>query len=135
MKKILNLVKCLAALAILTLGVGCATDSHSKQDMLIAAGFKVITPVKPDQVALLATLPDDKVAHITYKGKTYYVMPDKEHNQAYVGGPKQYQSYQQLRIAKQLSNENLEAAQMNQWASMNWGAWGNWGGWGVGSWY
>jgi hypothetical protein len=135
MKKILNLMKCLAALAVLSLGVGCATDSHSKEDMLVAAGFKVITPTKPDQIALLPTLPEGKVTRITHQGKTYYVLPDVKHNQAYVGGPKQYQSYQQLRLAKQLSNENLEAAQMNQMASMNWGAWGGWGAWGPVGWY
>ena len=26
-------------------------------------------------------------------GKTYYVFPDAAHNRAYVGGPKQYQAY------------------------------------------
>jgi hypothetical protein len=135
MKMILNLVKCLAALAILALGVGCATDTHTKEDTLVAAGFKVITPTKPDQVALLPTLPADKVTRITYKGKTYYVMPDMKNNQAYVGGPKQYQAYQQLRLAKQLSNDNLEAAQMNQMASMNWAGWGGWGAWGPVGWY
>jgi len=30
-----------------------------------------------------------------------------------------------LRVAKQLSNNNLEAAQMNE---MDWGGWGGWGG-------
>ena len=31
-------------------------------------------------------------------GKTYYVFPDAAHNQAYVGGPKQYETYHQLRL-------------------------------------
>jgi hypothetical protein len=43
-----------------------------------------------------------------------------------VGGPAQYQDYQRLRVAKQLSNNNLEAAQMNEMD--DWGAWGGWGG-------
>ena len=58
-----------------------------------------------------------------------------KNNQAYVGGPKQYQAYQQMRLAKQISNQNLEAAEMNQAASMNWGAWGGWGGVGGPGWY
>ena len=33
-------------------------------------------------------------------GKTYYVFPDAAHNRAYVGGPKRYQAYKQLRLAK-----------------------------------
>lgn len=127
MKKTINSFKFIGALALLAIAVGCA-GVQEKENMLVAAGFKVITPTKPDQVALLPTLPKDKVTRITYKSKTYYVMPDVAHNQAYVGGPNQYQAYQQLRIQKQLTNENLEAASMNQAASMNWGAWGGWGG-------
>ena len=58
--------------------------------------------------------------------------PDAAHNQAYVGGPHEYQAYQQARLANHLAQENLETAEMYQDASMNWGAWGGWGvGWGV----
>ncbi len=45
-----------------------------------------------------------------------------------MGGPQQYQAYKQLRLANKLSSENLEAAEMNQEASMDWGSWGGWGG-------
>jgi len=131
MKKIITSFKFISALAVLAIAVGCS-GVQEKQNLLIAAGFKVITPTKPDQVALLPTLPKDKVTRIIYKSKTYYVMPDLAHNEAYVGTPDQYQAYQQLRLQKQLSNENLEAASMNQAASMNWGAWG---GWGAPGWY
>ena len=61
---------------------------------------------------------------ITWKGKTFYVQPDAPNNRAYVGTPAEYQTYQQLRLAKQMSNDNLMAAQMNQDAMNNWGAWG-----------
>ena len=37
-----------------------------------------------------------------------------------------------MRLAKQISNNNLAAAQMNQMSSMNWGMWGGWGAWGPG---
>ena len=30
-------------------------------------------------------------------GKTYYIFPDAAHNLAYVGGPKEYQTYRQIR--------------------------------------
>jgi hypothetical protein len=136
MKHILSSFKYLAAVALLALGAGCAADLHQNEDLAVAAGFKIITPTAPDQVALLPTLPTGKVTPITYKGKSYYVLPDLKNNRAYVGGPKQYQSYQQLRVQRQISNDNLMAAQMNQSASMNWNAWGGWGGagWGRG-WY
>jgi hypothetical protein len=133
MKPIRISFKYLTALALLALAVSCATDLQNKENLAVAAGFKVITPGKPDQQALLAKLPADKVTRVNYRGKTYYVLPDVKNNQAYVGGPKQYRAYQQLRLAKQLSNENLEAAQMNEMS--NWGAWGGWGGGWYGGWY
>jgi len=115
-------------IALLALAVGCATESQNKQNLAIAAGFKIITPTKPDQITLLQSLPADKVTPVNYHGKTFYVLPDAKNNQAYVGGIEQYQAYQQLRLAQHLSNQNLEAAQMNSMNSMNWGAWGGWGG-------
>ena len=57
-------------------------------------------------------------------GKTYYVFPDAANNQAYVGGPKQYQAYRQLRLQKQMADEKLEAAEMNLDASKWTGAGG-----------
>jgi hypothetical protein len=134
MRKSITSFKFISALVLLIIAVGCASIQH-KENLLVSAGFKVITPTKPDQVALLPTLPADKVTRISYKGKTYYVMPDRAHNVAYVGGPKQYRAYQQLRLQNQLANENLEAAEMNQAAAMNWGMWGGWNGPGWYGWY
>ncbi len=120
----------LAAIALVALTANCTSELKEKENLAIAAGFKVITPVKPDQVALLPTLPKGQVTQINHEGKIYYVLPDVENNQAYVGGPAEYQAYQQLRVQRQISNANLQAAQMNQMAAMNWGAWGGWGGMG-----
>jgi hypothetical protein len=135
MKSLRTAVQTLTAIAFLAFAAGCASDLEQKENLAVAAGFKVITPTQPDQQAILAKLPPDKVTQVNYKGKLYYVLPDAAHNQAYVGGPKQYQSYQQLRLAKKISDQNLAAAQMNQDASMNWGAWGGWGGGWYGGWY
>ena len=56
-------------------------------------------------------------------GKNYYVYADPTHWQIFVGNPSQYQKYQQLRLANNLAQDQLEAAQMN---SLNWGMWGPW---------
>ena len=130
MKQIFTRFNLIGAVALLTLAVGCSSmQTQNKENLLIAAGFQVIAPKTAAQQQLLNSLPADKVTPIRYAGKRYYVFPDAAHNQAYVGGPSQYQSYRQLRLANQLSNENLEAAEMNQMASMGgWGAWGGWGG-------
>src|SRR6478609_7832098 len=118
--------------ALLAFAAGCAstqTQTQSKESLLVAAGFKVITPHTAAQQQRLQALPPDKVTLVQKKGKTYYVFPDAVNNQAYIGGPKQYQTYKQLRLEKKLADENLEAAEMNQDAAMDWGTWGGWGAW------
>jgi hypothetical protein len=118
--------KIAGAVALLALAAGCATTSSITQttDMLTAAGFKLMTADTPKKQEVLSTLPKDQLSVVTWKGKTFYVQPAAASNQAYVGTPKEYQTYQQLRLAKQMSNDNLMAAQMNQDAMNNWGAWG-----------
>lgn len=135
MNRILAHLTTIGVTAFLILAVGCASDLPEKENLAVAAGFKTITPTNANQATLLTTLPADQVTRITHEGKTYYILPDAKNNQAFVGGPKQYQAYQQLRLAKQISSENLEAAELNQAAAMDWGAWGGWGGWGGYGWY
>ena len=137
MKQIQISFNMISVIALLALTVGCATTTATQdtESMLVASGFKVVTPKTPAQQQKLQKLPPGKVAQINKAGKTYYVFPDAAHNQAYVGGPKQYQEYQQLRAEKKLADENLETAEMYQDSMIGWGAWGGWGmGWGPG-WY
>jgi hypothetical protein len=122
-------LKTLGALAILAFAAGCA-NTQSKENALAASGFKVITPSTSAQEAKLKALPPNKVALIQKGGKPFYVFPDVAHNQAYVGGPKQYQAYRALRAQQRVADENLEAAEMYRDSSMNWGGWGGWGGMG-----
>jgi len=123
----------ISATALLALMAGCATTEMSTQDkenMLIAAGFKTITPKTAAQQQKLQKLQTGHVAQVQKNGKTYYVVADPPKNVVYVGGPQQYQAYQQLRAQKQLAQENLETAELYQDAAMNYGAWGGWGvGW------
>jgi hypothetical protein len=134
MKQILTSFRILGAIALLAMAAGCASV-QSKENSLIAAGFKVVTPRTPAQQQKLKALPADKVSMVQRSGKTYYVFPDLAHNQAYVGGPKQYETYRQLRMKQKVASEKLEAAEMNLEASqMDWGGWGGWGAWGMG-WY
>jgi len=133
MKQIRTSFKMISVMSLLALTVGCATTSstQNKESMLVASGFKVITPKTAAQQQKLQQLPPGHVAMINRKGRTYYIFPDVAHNQAYVGGPKEYQAYQQLRAANNIANENLETAEMYQDAEMQWGAWGGWRmGWG-----
>ena len=114
---------------------GCATtpSTQNRENMLVASGFKVITPKTAAQQQKLHNLPLGKVTMIQKAGKTYYIFPDPSHNQAYVGGPKQYRHYQELRASNKLATENLETAEMYQDSAMEWSLWGGWGG-GFGVW-
>jgi hypothetical protein len=119
MKRIRTSFNTITIISLLALTVGCATTSstQNKESMLVASGFKVITPKTAAQQQKLQQLPAGHVAVVNRNGRTYYIFPDAAHNQAYVGGPQEYQAYQ--------------TAQLYQDAAMNWGAWGGWGmGWG-----
>jgi hypothetical protein len=127
MKQSFTPFRILGAVALLALAAGCATTSSTTQttDMLTAAGFKLLAADTPKKQELLNTLPKDQLSVVTWKKKTFYVQPAAAPNQAYVGTPTEYQAYQQLRLAKQMTNDNLMAAQMNQEAMLGWGnAWG-----------
>ena len=124
MKQIRTSFNIVSVIALLALTVGCAT-TNTNSDLLSAAGFKRIPADTPQKQELLKTLTPGRLTLITWKGRQFYVQPDVPNNLAFVGTPAEYQTYQQLRLARQLSNENLMAAQMNQNAMMGWGgAWG-----------
>ena len=124
MNQSIKLFNIIGVFVLLALFAGCATQT-STTDLLAAAGFKLMTADNPQKQELLNTLPKNQVSAITWKGKTFYVQPAAASNQAYVGTPTEYQSYQQMRLAKQMSNENLQAAQMDSLAMNRWG--GVWG--------
>src|SRR6059058_4650450 len=131
MKPITRIFLCSIAAAYAAVLAGCAstqTSTQNKESMLVASGFKVITPKTAAQQQKLQALPPGKVTMIQKGGKTYYVFPDPANNRAYIGRPKEYQAYQQLRAANKLAKEDLETAEMYQDAEMQWSLWGGWGG-------
>jgi hypothetical protein len=114
--------------------VSCAstqTTTQNRESMLVASGFKVIAPKTAAQKQKLQNLPPGKVTMVQKGKKTYYIFPDPVHNQAYVGRPKEYQAYQQLRAENKLTKEDLQTAEMYQDATMEWSLWeggeGIWG--------
>src|SRR5215469_13981999 len=125
MKQLLDYSRFIVVALLLAAAAGCAT-SGSSENLLAAAGFQQRTADTPKKQETLNSLPRNQLPLITWNGKNYYVQPDSTNaNLAWVGSPAEFQTYQQLRLAKQLSNDNLMAAQMNQAAMMSWrGAWG-----------
>src|SRR5215471_21384622 len=129
MKQSKHIFRASIAAACTALLVSCATSQTSTQNresMLVASGFKTITPKTAAQKQKLQNLPPGKVTMIQKAGKTCYIFPDPAHNLAYIGGPKQYRQYQQLRTDNRLAKESLETADMYQDAEMQWSLWGGW---------
>lgn len=134
MQSIHTTFKYLAVMALSAFTMSCVsqTDLKSKEDLAIAAGYKVITPKKPDQKAIFEKLPEGRMTQISYSGKSYYVLRDSARQQAYVGGPKQYNAYQQLGQGRKEFNDYEQAKKIqhqDEKYPTNWGGWGGWGAW------
>lgn len=123
MKKVAALLRMIGGASLLALVVGCATTMRT-EDLLSAAGFKIVPATTPELQARLKAIPPHKVTMVQRDGKAYFVYPDVTQNVLYVGQNAQYQRYQQLREQNQLAQEQLNAAELNA----EWGAWGTWGG-------
>ena len=79
MKHIFTGFSLIGAFAILALAVGCTstqTQTQNKENLLIAAGFKVIVPSTAVQQQKLQALPAGKVTLVQKDGKTYYPYSD-----------------------------------------------------------
>ena len=125
MKRVGTSLSIVGILALLALGVGCATTTKT-ENMLSAAGFKMMPAATPEQKAHLKTLPPDKVTMVQREGKTYFVFPDLKQQVLYVGQQAQYDEYQKLRIQNQLAQDQMSAAELN--SEPAWGVWGGFGG-------
>jgi hypothetical protein len=124
MKDLFTGLRLISAFAVLALVAGCAANTQSTKNLLSAAGFRTIVANTPQRQQHLKTLPANKVVLVQRNGKNYYVYTDPANNQIYVGNPSQYQQYQQLRLARNLAQDQLATAELNQQAAMNWDMWG-----------
>jgi len=104
----------MAAWTVLLASCASTQSTQNRESMLVASGFKVITPKTAAQQQKLQNLPAGKVTMIQKGGKTYYIFPDPANNRAYIGRPREYQAYQQLRATNKLAMENLETAETYQ---------------------
>ena len=98
------------AFALLLLAAGCASNQPAKTapseaDMRIASGFQVRTP-NQTQRDKLQSLTAGQISEIQAYGRTLYVYPDWPTGRVLIGGPRQYQAYQQYRLSQHLPAEN-----------------------------
>jgi hypothetical protein len=108
---------------LVALATGCST-TKTTESLLTASGFKMVTATTPQQEAHLKSLPPHKVTMVVRSGQPYFTYPDVKNNVLYVGQEAQYQAYEKLAVQKQMADEQLNAAELNNEAP--WGAWGAW---------
>jgi len=102
---------------------GCST-TKSTEDMLSAAGFKIVPANTPARQAQLKALPSGQISRVQRNGKNYFIFPDPGQNVLYVGQDSQYQYYQNLRVQAQMAADDAAAASMN--TPPDWDAWEAW---------
>jgi hypothetical protein len=120
------------ALTMMAALYGCASyEAQNKETLLSAAGFRTRTPATPQQQAMFNRMAPYKVERRVRNGKVLYAFADKQKNLVYIGGESEYQRYKQLGLQQQIAQNQLEAAQINEEASLyNWGPyWGPWNPW------
>ncbi len=97
---------------------GCATlrreQVKNKEDLLVAAGFKMMTADNPTRQAQLAAMPPLKMVRWTLQdGSVVYTYANpKGCNCIYLGKPKSYEEYRRLVRAQQVAgNEDLASTE------------------------
>jgi hypothetical protein len=110
---------------------GCASmDASNTESLLSAAGFRTRTPSTPKQQALYSQLAAYKLERRMKNGKVLYTYADKQKGIAYIGGETEYQQYKRLALQQSIAESQLQAAEINETASLNWGPdWGPWQVW------
>ena len=101
---------------ILAGAAGCATlqagETRSTEQMLTAAGFRAEVADTSERVAELQSLPARRVVSRPHDGEGAYVFADPVGcNCLYVGGEREYQAYQRLRLEAERADEKS----MNCW--------------------
>ncbi len=113
---------------------GCAylrTQQAEQIDpMLAAAGFQMRPADSPEKLEQLKTMPPLKVVPRQEGDQTFFVVADPDACKClYVGNAKNYERYERISLRQEAAQTRLEAAEMDENASMEWGMWGPWGGW------
>lgn len=114
----------------------CATlqsdQARDTEALLAASGFKIKLADNPEKLAHLQTLTQHQLVPHEKEGKTFFIYADASACRCfYIGDEAAYQLYQEIAAQKEIAQDQMMAAQMNQNAAMNWGMWGM-GGWGMG---
>jgi hypothetical protein len=100
-------------------------DADQVESTLAAAGFRMKSADTPERLAKLQAMPVRKIFTKQREGETVYLYADPDFCKCiYAGRQEQYDRYQRLAIEKQIAQERVQAAEMDESAAMDWGMWG-----------
>jgi len=122
-----------AAFAVMLVFSGCAVvnemGSGATEETLIASGFRARPADTPQKQAILEELPAYQVVPHNFRGRELYVYADPAKDVVYVGGPAEYQQYNQRLLEQTADNESLmeaqdQAAAAQMSSAFDWGLYG-----------
>lgn len=89
-----------------------AAPSRPDESELLASGFKVLVATTTVQQDWVKSLPPGEIRAMQRTGKKYFIYPDAANNRIYVGGPQEYDAYQQRHpeIRKEQAAKAAQAA-------------------------
>jgi hypothetical protein len=106
-----NLLNVLGALAVSVFVAGGAAAATPRMDEseLLGLGFKVLVATTAAQQEWVQRLAPGQIRAMQRNGKKFFIYPDAPRNQVYVGGPKEYEAYQQLHPESKLAGQDAAA--------------------------
>ena len=103
-----NFRNLVVALAVSVFGAGAAAAATPPVDEneLLGLGFKVLVATTTAQQDWVKRMAPGQIRAMQRTGKKYFIYPDAARNQIYVGGPKEYEAYQQLHPGSKLAGQD-----------------------------
>ena len=111
-----------------------AEQAQDTEQLLAAAGFKMVFANTPAKMAHLKTLTQYKIVPQQKDGATYFIYADAANCQCFYWGQDQaYQAFMLLQDQQNIADEDRMTAEMNENEYMDWNTMGyGMGGYGMG---
>ena len=125
MRRSINLC---VAVGIAGLLSACATPverANEKNDLLAAAGFRIVPVTTDEQRLELQTLPPNRVVQKTQKDRIIFLYADPYAcGCLYVGDQSAWDNYRREQLQQNFLTQERMNAEMNENAAWNWSMWG-----------
>ncbi|KXV01907.1 hypothetical protein CR51_20905 [Caballeronia megalochromosomata] len=123
-----RLATVLTALSASMLLAACATPverANEKNDLLSAAGFRIVPVTTEQQRVQLQTLPPNRVVQKIKDGRVIFVYADPYAcGCLYIGDETAWDNYKREQLQQHFIDQERMNAEMNENAAWNWSMWG-----------